>query len=136
MMTEVTLRCQPVTGVASVSCGVLRKISRSRRGRRSECTERPVTTVSRVDEPGAGRRRQNEVYRAGVYGHSPRVPVAARALQARAKRALNARAYAYVAGGAGDENTQRANREAFDRWAVVPRVLRDVSSRDSSVELF
>jgi isopentenyl diphosphate isomerase/L-lactate dehydrogenase-like FMN-dependent dehydrogenase len=89
-----------------------------------------------VDEAGAGRRRQNEVYRAGVYGHSPRVPTAVRQLQARAKQALNARAYAYVAGGAGDEVTQRANRAAFDRWAVVPRVLRDVSSRDTSVELF
>jgi L-lactate dehydrogenase (cytochrome) len=89
-----------------------------------------------VDEPGAGRRRQNEVYRAGVFGHHPLVPVAARKLQTRAKQALNARAYAYVAGGAGDEATQRDNRAAFDRWAVVPRVLRDVSSRDSSVELF
>jgi isopentenyl diphosphate isomerase/L-lactate dehydrogenase-like FMN-dependent dehydrogenase len=89
-----------------------------------------------VDEAGAGRRRQNEVYRAGVYGRSPRVPVAARSLQARAKQALNARAYAYVAGGAGDEATQRANRAAFDRWAVLPRVLRDVSARDTSIELF
>jgi isopentenyl diphosphate isomerase/L-lactate dehydrogenase-like FMN-dependent dehydrogenase len=89
-----------------------------------------------VDEPGTGRRRQNEVYRAGVYGRSPRVPIAVRHLQARAKQALNARAYAYVAGGAGDEVTQRANRAAFDRWAVVPRVLRDVSTRDTSVELF
>jgi L-lactate dehydrogenase (cytochrome) len=89
-----------------------------------------------VDEAGAGRRRQNEVYRAGVYGHHPRVPTAARALQARAKQALNVRAYSYVAGGAGDEATQRANRAAFDRWAVVPRVLGDVSSRDTSVELF
>jgi isopentenyl diphosphate isomerase/L-lactate dehydrogenase-like FMN-dependent dehydrogenase len=85
---------------------------------------------------GAGRRRQNEVYRAGVFGHHPRVPVGIRALQARAKQALNARAYAYVAGGAGDEATQRANRAAFEKWAVVPRVLRDVSSRDTSVELF
>jgi isopentenyl diphosphate isomerase/L-lactate dehydrogenase-like FMN-dependent dehydrogenase len=89
-----------------------------------------------VNEPGAGRRRQNEVYQAGVYGHLPRVPTAVRALQARAKQALNARAYSYVAGGAGDEVTQRANRAAFDRWAVVPRVLRDVSHRDTSVELF
>ena len=89
-----------------------------------------------VDEAGAGRRRQNEVYRAGVYGHSPRVPVAARKLQEAAKKALNARAYAYVAGGAGDEVTQRANRAAFDKWVVVPRVLRDCSSRDTSVELF
>jgi L-lactate dehydrogenase (cytochrome) len=83
-----------------------------------------------------GRRRQDEVYRAGVYGHFPRVPTAVRALQARAKRGLNARAYSYVAGGAGDEVTQRANRAAFDKWAAVPRVLRDVSHRDTSVELF
>jgi L-lactate dehydrogenase (cytochrome) len=85
---------------------------------------------------GAGRRRQDEVYRAGVYGRRPVVPTAARALQRRAKEVLNARAYAYVAGGAGAEATQRANRAAFDRWAVVPRVLRDVSVRDTSVELF
>ncbi|TFV61206.1 UNVERIFIED_ORG: lactate 2-monooxygenase [Bacillus sp. AZ43] len=89
-----------------------------------------------MDEAGAGRRRQNEVYRAGVYGHLPKVPVAARKLKAAAKKALDARAYAYVAGGAGDEVTQRANEAAFEKWAVVPRVLRDVSSRDTSVELF
>ncbi|MGY1659669.1 alpha-hydroxy-acid oxidizing protein [Geodermatophilus sp. SYSU D00705] len=85
---------------------------------------------------GTGRRRQDEVYRAGVYGRRPRVPTAARALQRRARERLGARGYAYVAGGAGDEATQRANRVAFDRWAVVPRVLRDVSVRDTSVELF
>ncbi len=76
------------------------------------------------------------MYRAGVYGRRPRVPTAARALQRRAKAHLTARAYAYVAGGAGGEATQRANRAAFDRWAVVPRVLRDASVRDTSVELF
>ena len=85
---------------------------------------------------GTGRRRQDEVYRAGVYGHRPAVPTTARRLQRAARRRMTARAYAYVAGGAGDEATQRANRAAFDRWAVVPRVLRDVSSRDTSVELF
>ncbi|MGY2066433.1 alpha-hydroxy-acid oxidizing protein [Blastococcus sp. SYSU DS0619] len=89
-----------------------------------------------MDTAGVGRRRQNEVYRAGVFGHSPRVPVGIRRLQERAKKVLDARAYAYVAGGAGDEATQRANRAAFDRWAVVPRVLRDASVRDTSVELF
>jgi isopentenyl diphosphate isomerase/L-lactate dehydrogenase-like FMN-dependent dehydrogenase len=85
---------------------------------------------------GTGRRRQDEVYRAGVYGRRPRVPTAARTLQRRARERLGTRAYSYVAGGAGDEATQRANRAAFDRWAVVPRVLRDVSVRDTSVELF
>ncbi|WNV76057.1 alpha-hydroxy-acid oxidizing protein [Geodermatophilus sp. DSM 44513] len=84
---------------------------------------------------GTGRRRQDEVYRAGVYGRRPLVPTAARALQRRARARLGARAYAYVAGGAGEEATQRANRAAFDRWVLVPRVLRDVSARDTSVEL-
>jgi lactate 2-monooxygenase len=85
---------------------------------------------------GTGRRRQDTVYRAGVYGHRPRVPTVYRALAREARRRLDARAYGYVAGGAGDEVTQRADRTAFDAWSVVPRVLRDVSSRDTSVELF
>ncbi|WP_222192739.1 alpha-hydroxy-acid oxidizing protein [Modestobacter italicus] len=85
---------------------------------------------------GTGRRRQDAVYRAGVYGRHPRVPTVYRALAREAKRRLDARAYGYVAGGAGDEATQRADRTAFDHWSVVPRVLRDVSARDTSVELF
>ena len=76
------------------------------------------------------------MYRAGVYGRSPRVPTVYRALAREARRRLDARAYGYVAGGAGDEATQRADRAAFDAWSVVPRVLRDVSRRDTSVELF
>jgi L-lactate dehydrogenase (cytochrome) len=76
------------------------------------------------------------VYRAGVYGHRPLVPTVYRALAREARRRLDARAYGYVAGGAGDEATQRADRAAFDAWSVVPRVLRDVSLRDTSVELF
>jgi isopentenyl diphosphate isomerase/L-lactate dehydrogenase-like FMN-dependent dehydrogenase len=45
-------------------------------------------------------------------------------------------AYAYVAGGAGLESTIEANRAAFERRRIVPRVMRDVSERDLSVELF
>ncbi len=49
---------------------------------------------------------------------------------------MSAEAFAYVAGGAGAERTMAANREAFERWRIVPRVLRDVSERDSSITLF
>ena len=45
-------------------------------------------------------------------------------------------AFAYVAAGAGNERTVAANRAAFDRWRIVPRMLRDVERRDTSVELF
>ena len=41
----------------------------------------------------------------------------------------------YIAGGAEDEVTLRRNREAFGRWALRPRVLRDVSKRDTKTVL-
>ena len=49
---------------------------------------------------------------------------------------MSADAWAYVAGSSGAETTADANRRALDRWQIVPRVLRDVSDRDLSVELF
>ena len=49
---------------------------------------------------------------------------------------MSAKAFAYVAGGAGAERTMAANRAAFDRVRIVPRMLRDVSARDSSITLF
>jgi isopentenyl diphosphate isomerase/L-lactate dehydrogenase-like FMN-dependent dehydrogenase len=49
---------------------------------------------------------------------------------------MSAKAWAYVAGGAGDGGTMRANRTALERWAIVPRMLRDVSERSLETELF
>ena len=49
---------------------------------------------------------------------------------------MSAEAWAYVAGGAGRESTMDANRTAFERYRIVPRVLRDVETRDLSIELF
>jgi isopentenyl diphosphate isomerase/L-lactate dehydrogenase-like FMN-dependent dehydrogenase len=42
---------------------------------------------------------------------------------------------AYYRGGADDERTLAGNRAAFARHRIVPRVMRDVSSVDTSVEL-
>ena len=84
---------------------------------------------------GPGRLRQNAIYRAGALGRRPRVPTDPNGLERAARRAMSGDAWAYVAGGAGDGATMRANRAAFDRWALVPRMLRDVSSRDLSVSL-
>ena len=83
-----------------------------------------------------GPDRQRAVYVAGVSGTRPRVPADATKLEARARRSLSRPAFAYIAAGAGTEATVRANREAFDRWKIVPRVLRDVSDRDTGVEIF
>ena len=43
-----------------------------------------------------------------------------------ARARLDPGAYAYFAGGAGDERTLRANAAAFERWELRPRVLVDV----------
>jgi lactate 2-monooxygenase len=86
-------------------------------------------------EPSA-LARQAEVYRGGIAGKRPRVPVDAAALEEAAREAMSPEGFAYVAGGAGAESTVRENRAAFERWRIVPRVLRDVSARDTGVELF
>ena len=41
----------------------------------------------------------------------------------------------YIAGGAEDEVSLRRNREAFTKWALRPRVLVDVSRRDTSTSV-
>ena len=82
-----------------------------------------------------GREIQGGIYRAGVFGHRPVVPVEPAALEAAAERRMRPEAWAYVAGGAGQHRTVRANIDAFARHRIVPRMLVDVGERDQSVEL-
>jgi isopentenyl diphosphate isomerase/L-lactate dehydrogenase-like FMN-dependent dehydrogenase len=51
--------------------------------------------------------------------------------EAAARERLDARAFEYFRGGAGDEVTLRQNREAFERLTLRPRVLVDVASVDT-----
>jgi lactate 2-monooxygenase len=73
-----------------------------------------------------------EIYLRGLGGETPAIPVAVAELEERAVAAMDAKAANYVGAGAGSEATMRANREAFARRQIVPRMLRDVSSRDLS----
>jgi isopentenyl diphosphate isomerase/L-lactate dehydrogenase-like FMN-dependent dehydrogenase len=63
-------------------------------------------------------------------------PVNVHEFEEVAKRRLNKLAYDFIAGGVEDEYTLRANREAYSRWHLVPRVMVDVSKVDTSIELF
>lgn len=83
-----------------------------------------------------GMAWQLEIYQMGAKGEKPQVPVSYEELKRAAREVLSAEAYGYLAGGAGSEETMRANREAFRGWRIVPRMLRDTSGRDTSVELF
>jgi isopentenyl diphosphate isomerase/L-lactate dehydrogenase-like FMN-dependent dehydrogenase len=52
-----------------------------------------------------------------------------------AAEGLEAGVLGYFAGGAGDEETLRDNREAWRRWRLVPRVLNDVAEVSTAAEV-
>jgi len=89
-----------------------------------------------MSELGIGRQRQADIYLGALSGARRSVPVDPARLEEAASKRMSPEAFAYIAGGAGLEETMRVNRDAFDRLRIVPRVLRDVSTRDTSVELF
>ena len=78
---------------------------------------------------------QYEIYLAGLADQKPKYPLTYAEMEAAARERLSAEAYGYVAGSAGAETTARFNREAFDRWRIVPRMLRDTSRRDLATEI-
>jgi isopentenyl diphosphate isomerase/L-lactate dehydrogenase-like FMN-dependent dehydrogenase len=83
-----------------------------------------------------GSERQFQIYLSGMAGQRPALPLSYEELERQARAKLTPEAYGYVAGGAGGEQTMRANRLAFERWHIVPRMLRNVAERDPRVELF
>jgi lactate 2-monooxygenase len=79
---------------------------------------------------------QAEIFLKGLGGELPEHPVSIAELERVVEEQLDdPKATSYVFGGAGREDTMRANLEAFRRWRIVPRMLRDVSQRDLSVEV-
>jgi lactate 2-monooxygenase len=78
-----------------------------------------------------GTQVQNEIY---VSGESP-WPVGAGDWEARAAEKLDTGPFGYIAGGAGAESTMRANREAFERRRLRPRMLGGHTARALSVDV-
>ncbi|HLR97975.1 alpha-hydroxy-acid oxidizing protein [Mycolicibacillus parakoreensis] len=79
---------------------------------------------------------QFEIYLQGLAGVVPGLPMTFTELQERAGAAMSPSVWSYVAGGAGDEHTQRANVAAFRRWGLVPRMFVGADERDLAVDLF
>lgn len=79
---------------------------------------------------------QSEIYLQGLAGAVPTLPMAFADLEAKAAAAMSPSVWSYVAGGAGDERTQRANVTAFDRWGLMPRMFVGAKERDLAVDVF
>jgi lactate 2-monooxygenase len=79
---------------------------------------------------------QNEIYFAGIDGTLPKLPVNFAALEKLAYEAMAPSVMSYVAGGCGDEHTQKFNVTAFEHWGIIPRILAGGGVRDLSIDLF
>jgi isopentenyl diphosphate isomerase/L-lactate dehydrogenase-like FMN-dependent dehydrogenase len=78
---------------------------------------------------------QYEIYLKGLAGETPAFPIGWADLEGRASATMDASANGYVFGSAGTEDTEHENRAAFGRHRIVPRMLRDVSTRDLRTEI-
>lgn len=62
---------------------------------------------------------QTEIYgRGAMSGILPSVTTDPRLLEEQARKALGARSFNYVSGGAGEKATMASNRLAFRQWKV------------------
>jgi lactate 2-monooxygenase len=77
-----------------------------------------------------GTQIQNAIYFGGAEW-----PISPADWEARAEASLEPKAFGYIAGGAGSESTMRANRRAFERWRLRPRMLAGNRRRDVSIEV-
>ncbi|GKZ30105.1 hypothetical protein AbraIFM66950_007799 [Aspergillus brasiliensis] len=80
---------------------------------------------------------QFEIYgRGALTGVLPNVSTDSRLLEEQAKKALGARSFNYVAGGAGEKATMDSNRLAFRQWKLIPRMLKPMNDQNLGVNLF
>ncbi|MGA5507038.1 alpha-hydroxy-acid oxidizing protein [Streptomyces umbrinus] len=79
---------------------------------------------------------QLEIYLDALSGHIAGFPMDYATLEHKAAASLSSSLHSYIAGGAGDEATQRRNVDAFSEWGLVPRMLVGASERDMSVTVW
>lgn len=77
---------------------------------------------------------QLEIYFQGLSGVLPKLPISFAELEAKAQAAMSPSMWSYVAGGAGDERTQRVNATAFENWGLMPRMFVGAAERDLTVD--
>src|SRR3954462_5941418 len=80
----------------------------------------------------SGSMIQNAIY---IAQQPPEWPVAFADWERAAQEKLDDGAFGYIAGGAGAEDTMRANLDAFRRWRLRPRMLTGNVQRDISGEV-
>ncbi|SDP68133.1 alpha-hydroxy-acid oxidizing protein [Phyllobacterium sp. OV277] len=79
---------------------------------------------------------QNDIYQEGMFGNKvPDITTNLADLEDSAKQHLSQDALGYVLPSAGSGATAKANRAAFEKWHIEPRMLRGSPQRDLSCSL-
>lgn len=73
------------------------------------------------------------IYAAGMFARQyPSITTNLARLEDQAAESLSPEALGYIVASAGSGSTARANRAAFDKWAIAPRMLRSSAARNHS----
>lgn len=83
-----------------------------------------------------GPETQGMIYLRGLSGMNPEIPTSFTGIEAAAQQKMSREAWAYTAGGAGLETAMDANRAAFARFPIAPRMLGGAGARDLRCEIF
>jgi len=83
-----------------------------------------------------GPEIQGAIYLRGLGGANPEIPTSFAGLERAAREKMTPEAWAYTAGSAGLETAADANRAAFARYPIAPRMLASARERDLGCEIF
>jgi len=89
-----------------------------------------------TEQLSGGMQYQLQIYFAGTQNIKPELPVSFEDLEQKASEVMRPEAFGYIAGSAGSEITTYNNKEAFNHWQIIPRMMGDVSQRSIAIELF
>ena len=83
-----------------------------------------------------GMQYQLQIYFDGIQNKKPQLPISFEELEQKAGEVMTPEAFGYIAGNAGSEITTQNNKEAFNHWQIIPRMMGDVSQRSIAIDLF
>lgn len=83
-----------------------------------------------------GPETQGAIYLRGLSGAKPDIPTNFIGLEREAQKQMSPEAWAYTAGSAGLETAADANRAAFSRFPIAPRMLAGAGVRNLGCEIF
>ena len=78
---------------------------------------------------------QVKTYLEGMAGKMPLVSPDWKKLEQQAIEKMESSALSYIVYGAGLQKTMDNNRSGFDKYSIIPRMLRNVDSRDASTKV-